>query len=166
MLSRNFISELKKYVENHLSEIKYDLCIPMQSYKNICNEEDISELEDFININQRTSFTQLLFEFIDKNKISDAEIYKKAEIDRRLFSKIRSNINYHPGKNTVIALALALELNKTETDYLLSSAGYTLSESSTFDLVIKFCINKKIYNLQTVNEALDYFSLKPLGTIA
>jgi hypothetical protein len=64
--------------------------------------------------------------------------------------------------HTVIALAMALELNKKETDKLLSSAGFTLSESETFDLVIQFCLEKKIYDIHDVNHALDYFSLKPL----
>jgi len=103
-----------------------------------------------------------LFSFIDKKGVSDPDIYKKAGIDRRHFSKIRSNPDYRPGKNTVIALALALELNKKETDKLLSSAGYSLSDSDTFDLVIQFCVEKKIYDIHDVNQALDYFSLKPL----
>ena len=98
--------------------------------------------------------------------MSDAEVYKKAGLDRRHFSKIRSNPNYHPGKNTVIALAIALELNKKETGRLLTVAGYSLSESDTFDLVIQFCLEKKIYDLDTINQALEYFSLKPLAGVA
>ncbi len=76
--------------------------------------------------------------------------------------KIRSNPDYRIGKNTAIALAIALELNEKETDNLLGSAGYSLSDSETFDLVIKFCLEKKIYNSDDVNQALVYFSLKPL----
>ncbi len=69
-------------------------------------------------------------------------------------------------KNTIIALALALELNKKETDELLSPAGYSLSDSDTCDLVVQFCLEKKIYNIHDVNQALDFFSLKPLvGTL-
>ncbi len=100
--------------------------------------------------------------YIDIKATSDADIYKKAGIDRRHFQKIRSNSDYRPGRNTVIALAMALELDKKETDKLLGSAGYSLSESETFDLVIQFCLEKKIYNMDDVNQALDYFSLKPL----
>ena len=103
-----------------------------------------------------------MFSLIDKKGASDPDIYKKAGIDRRHFSKIRSNPDYRPVKNTVIALALALELNKKETDKFLSSAGYSLSDSDTFDLVIQFCVEKKIYDIHDVNQALDYFSLKPL----
>ena len=94
--------------------------------------------------------------------MSDPVIYNRAGIDRRHFSKIRSNSNCRPGKNTAIALAIALELNQKETMNLLSAAGYSLSESDTFDLVIQFCLMKKIYNIHSVNQALDYFGLKPL----
>jgi hypothetical protein len=120
------------------------------------------ELENFVKNKRKPTFNQLLFSFIDKKGASDPDIYKKAGIDRRHFSKIRSNPDYRPGKNTVIALALALELNQKETDKLLSSAGYSLSDSDIFDLVIQFCIEQKIYDIHDVNQALDYFSLKPL----
>lgn len=109
-------------------------------------------------------FVVCLFSFIDKKGYTDAEVYKKACIDRRLFSKIRSNPNYRLGKNTADALAIALELTKKETEKLLSSAGFSLSENDTFDLVIQFCLEKKIYNIDHVNQALDYFSLKPLNS--
>jgi hypothetical protein len=107
-------------------------------------------------------FSQVLFSFIDKKGFIDSDIYKRAGIDRRHFLKIRSNQDYHPGKNTAIALALALELDTNETDKLLSAAGYSLSDCDTFDLVIQFCLEKGIYDIYNVNQALDYFSLKPL----
>lgn len=163
MLEKKLLIELEKYVGTHLPEVQNNICEPILYYENnLCSQVQNIEIEDFINVKRKPAFNQVLFSFIDKKETSDSDVYKKAEIDRRLFSKIRSNPNYHPGKNTVIALALALELNKKETDKLLSSAGYSLTEYDTFDLVIQFCINKKIYNIQNVNEALDYFSLKPL----
>lgn len=163
MLEEKLLIELERYVKKHLSDIEYNICEHMLYCKNnVCDEAQNIEIEDFINNKRKSPFNQVLLSFIDKKGSSDSSVYKKAEIDRRLFSKIRSNVNYHPGKNTVIALALALELNKKETDQLLSSAGYSLTECDTFDLVIQFCINKKIYNIQSVNQALDYFSLKPL----
>lgn len=76
---------------------------------------------------------------------------KKAGLDRKLFSKIRSNPNYRPRKQTIIALALALELNINEADELLQAAGYSLSQSQTFDLVIEYCIKNQIYNIHDVN---------------
>jgi hypothetical protein len=120
------------------------------------------EIEDFIKIKRQPTFNQTLFRYIDKKGASDSDIYKRAGIDRRHFSKIRSNPEYKPGKKTVIALALALQLTKKETDKLLSSAGYSLSDSDTFDLVIQFCLEKKIYDFYDINQALDYFSLNPL----
>lgn len=119
----------------------------------------------FLYANTKPSFTQVLFGFIDKKGVVDSYIYKKAGIDRRHFSKIRFNSDYRIGKNTAIALALALELSRNEADRLLSACGYSLSENDTFDLVIKFCIDRKIYDIDSVNQALNYFSLKPLGGV-
>lgn len=101
-----------------------------------------------------------------KKGVNDSDIYKKAGIDRRLFSKIRSNPEYHPGKNTAIAFVLALELEYEEALKLIKAAGYTLSDSETFDLVITFCFEHKLYNILHVNQALDYFSLRPLAGVA
>lgn len=106
------------------------------------------------------SFCSNLFKIIDEKNIKDSSVYKKADIDRRLFSKIRSDENYHPAKNTAIRLCLALELDIVETEKLLESAGYCLSLSSTTDLVIRYCIEHKTYNIISVNEAIDYFSGK------
>ena len=166
MLNEKLLIELQEFVERHLIRLGAVLSAPM-AYASKCASERISEdeLEDFIRNNRKQTFSQVLFGFIDKKGVDDPDIYRKAGIDRRHFSKIRSNPGYHTGKNTVVALALALELNKKEADELLGSAGFTLSDSDTFDLVIQFCLNKKIYNINDVNLALDYFSLKPLGAL-
>ena len=164
MLSEKLIIELSEYVAKHLNTL--DFCVrksAIYSEKSICEEVLHTDLEDFIENNRKPTFNQILFSFIDKKGVSDSYIYKKAGIDRRHFSKIRSNPDYKIGKNSAIALALALELNKNETDELLSSSGYSLSENDTFDLVILFCIKKKIYDMNNVNQALDYFRLKPLA---
>ncbi|MBS4213528.1 hypothetical protein [Neobacillus rhizophilus] len=153
MLNKQLLIELQEYVERNLNFLTYSM---MES-----NEKHSIGLEDFIKNKRQPTFNQTLFKLIDKKGTADTEIYKKAGLDRRHFSKIRSNPEYRPRKNTVVALALALELNKKETDKLLSSAGYSLSDSDTFDLVIQFCLEKKIYNVHDVNQALDYFSLKP-----
>ena len=163
MIEKDLLIELQEYVERHLNSQEFELFHPeVFSEKLIYEEARSIELEDFIKNNRKPTFNQVLFTFIDKTGANDADIYKKAGIDRRHFSKIRSNLDYHPRKNTVVALAFALELNKKETDKLLSAAGYSLSDSDTFDLVIQFCVEKKIYNIHDVNQTLDYFSLKPL----
>ena len=163
MLDKKLLIELQEYIESHLDRITHDVCKSiMHSPEVLYDEIPHIELENFVKNKRKPTFNQLLFSFIDKKGVSDPDIYKKAGIDRRHFSKIRSNPDYRPGKNTVIALALALELNQKETDKLLSSAGYSLSDSDIFDLVIQFCIEQKIYDIHDVNQALDYFSLKPL----
>jgi hypothetical protein len=163
MLSKKLLFELNEYIEYHLNKLVIDCCNSEKCIKkSICQEIQSIDLEEYIKNNRKPSFTQILFEFIDKKGVADSEIYKKAGIDRRHFSKIRSNPDYRIGKNTAIALAMVLELNKNDTDKLLSSAGYYLSDNNTFDLIVQFCINKKIYDISNVNQALDYFSLKPL----
>lgn len=109
-------------------------------------------------IKKKPSFADNLFMIIDNKGIKDSKVYRKADIDRRLFSKIRSDANYHPSKSTCIKLCLALELDIVQTEILLETAGYCLSMSSTADLIIRYCINNQTFNIVEVNEALDYFS--------
>jgi hypothetical protein len=166
MLDKWILNELKAFVDSYLDNLMEteEVSFKQASYDYSLSENSIqSELEDFINQKRQPTLQQVLFQYIDRKKLKDPEVYKKAGLDRKLFSKIRSNPTYRPGKNTVIALALALELTKKETDRLLGSAGYTLSNSDTADLVILFCLEKKMYDLDDVNQALDYFSLKPLS---
>jgi hypothetical protein len=163
MLDIKLLKELEDYVQGHSEIVSMNLYSDFSiDEKEILDEVYSNEIEDFIKNNRKPTFQEVLFSYIDEKGVADAEIYKKAGIDRRHFSKIRSNPNYRIGKNTVIALALALELKIEDTDSLLSSAGYSLSESDTHDLVIQFCLEKRIFNIHDVNQALDYFSLKPL----
>nr|WP_263326466.1 hypothetical protein [Neobacillus sp. Marseille-Q6967] len=163
MIDRILLKELQEYIELHLNPVTFSVYRSEDMIeRNISEEVYSAEMKNFIKKNRKPSFKELLFRFIDEKGASDADIYKKAGMDRRHFSKIRSNKDYRPGKNTTIALALALELDLMEADELLGSAGYTLSDSETFDLVIQFCLEKKIYKLGEVNQALDYFSLRPL----
>ncbi len=163
MLSKEILIELQEYIQNHKLSLIFDVCeAPKYCEKEAFLDITTDEIENFIKKNRKPTLNQVLFSYIDKKGVSDTEVYKKAGIDRRHFSKIRSNPNYRPGKNTTIALAFALELNQDDTHNLLSSAGYTLSDSETSDLVILFCLEKKIYDIDLVNQALDYFSLKPL----
>jgi hypothetical protein len=165
MLDSRLLEELKEFLDFHLNKIVKSDIMEAPDFIEYSLSESVkqSELEDFIKVNRKPTLQKVLFDFIDKKAASDADIYKKAGIDRKHFSKIRSNPTYRPGKNTIIALALALELTKKETDKLLGSAGYTLSESETSDLIIQFCLEKKIYDIDFVNQTLDYFSLKPLS---
>ena len=103
------------------------------------------------------TFQELLFRHIDRKGMEDPEVYKKANLDRKLFSKIRSNKNYMPSKKTALALAVALELNMDETLDLLRRAGLTLSPSIRFDLIVSYCIEHKIYNIFDINMYLFVF---------
>ncbi len=118
------------------------------------------DLDNYINENNNDDkFQELLFKYIDSKELKDSDVYNKVHIDRRLFSKIR-NEKYHPSKETVILLGLALELNEKELDELLASAAYTLPKNNVYDLIIRFCFVEGIYDLKEVNELLDSYNCK------
>lgn len=129
--------------------------ISIQSFQMM--DVNLNDVEAYLRYNRNLSFNERLFLLIDRTKQKDSEIYKKALIDRRLFSKIRSNKKYNPSKKTVLALCLALELNKEEADLLLASAGYSLSKANDYDLIITFCIEKKVFDFLEINELLDHY---------
>ncbi len=109
------------------------------------------------------SFHAWLFHQIDALKLDDPMVYKRANLTRQHFSKIRSNPDYQPTKNTVIALALALELNLDQTLDFLATAGYALSSSLLFDVIIEYHIEHQIYDIYKVNEVLFLYDQRTLG---
>ena len=109
-------------------------------------------------------FSRTLLKLIDERGMTDVQCYKRANIDRKLFSKIRSDPAYKPSKTTAIALALALELPLPETQALLGRAGYTLSHSFLFDIIVEACIQKGVFNVLDVNELLFSYDQPLLGS--
>lgn len=109
------------------------------------------------------SFSDALFRIIDQKKLLDPEVYKKANIDRKHFSKIRSNVHYMPSKPTAVALAIALELTLSETEAFLRKAGFALSPSSKFDVLITYAITHKITSIDDINKILFAYDQPLLG---
>ncbi|MBS2967626.1 helix-turn-helix transcriptional regulator [Metabacillus sp. KIGAM252] len=150
MMDKKVLHEIEEYLRTH-RETSFIL------YENYTTHQPIqAEIAEFLNKNRKPGFNQILFEFLEKKALTDSELYKKAGIDRRHFSKMRAS-GYRPRKKTALSLALAMELDMDELEDLLSAAGYSISYSEDRDLIVKYFVEKGIYDLFQINECLDYF---------
>ena len=153
----DFISEAKLYVKNNFCPNEEDNYPEITEFYQI-SYDGILEDEDM-----EPSFSQMLFKFIKQQGISETKCYKDANIDRRLFSKIRSDDEYQPKKTTVFSFIIGLKLNLEDAKKLLDCAGYSLSRSKKQDIIIEYVIKKQIYDVNIVNEILYNLGCPILG---
>jgi O-acetyl-ADP-ribose deacetylase (regulator of RNase III) len=178
-VSRKMLGEVASYIDEHYvgegestrrkllhveSEAlqECDLLYSVQKADETLFSAPMIGIDDLIG-NLDEPFSQALFRLIDSKGKTDVEVYKRANLDRKLFSKIRTGKGYVPSKRTAIALAVALELTLDETDDLLKRAGYTLSHSQKFDVIVEYFIANGRYDIFQINEVLFSYDLQLLG---
>ncbi|MBS3990578.1 MAG: macro domain-containing protein [Erysipelothrix sp.] len=173
ILSQKLVMFVQNYITSRFSEPNLDSLMNERSmsfenevtssYQQSRSRRRARNIDDIVAMREET-FSQRLIRYIDRSGLTDSAVYHKANIDRRLFSKIRSNVNYQPSKPTVLAFVIALELNLDDTHDLLLSAGYALSSSHVLDLIIEYFIEEKKYDIMEINTILFHFNQPLLGS--
>lgn len=170
-MEQSLLEQLDEYIEENywysdrtlkireqLKDVKFSIARIEETWS-----QRMKKRLDFIFAHLEDTFTQRLWKLIKKKGMSDVEVYKKANLDRRLFSKIRNEKAYRPSKGTAIALGLALELSQEEFEDLLKRAGFALSGGNKEDVIVNYFLEHRNYDVSTINEVLVHYGLPTLG---
>ena len=161
-VSRQLLGQVDSYIDQHYVDTHHMLRRSSWEMASAPPPLAAAPLDDLLT-QMDAPFADTLFRLIDSKGKTDVEVYKKANIDRKLFSKIRSVQGYTPKKPTILALAIALELTLAETDDLLERAGYALSHASKFDVIVEYFIVNGQYNIYDINQVLFAYDQPLLG---
>lgn len=177
MLTKDLLEQINSYVEENLrfklpkkirslTEKKILTCKCRITISRKCLELPAPQkkcLEENLSTADEETFAEYLLRYMNERGADPVEVYKRVNLDRRVFSKLRTNRYYKPHKRTLFVIAFGLELNVDEAENLLKRAGYSFSPYDKADIIIKFFFEQNIHNLFTVNEALVDYGCRPLN---
>ena len=152
----------RRLLATERNKLCMDECAALASDMAAAKASQKRSLDDVVK-NVSETWSVSLLRLIDEKGYTDVEVYKRANVDRKLFSKIRTNKDYKPRKNTAVAFALALKLNVDETKDFIGRAGYAFSPSDKFDLIVQYFIDNEVYDMMTINLALFEHGQPQLG---